>query len=142
MDKVQDFSKRIVIVVRKDLESWQVLNTVAHISAYFGNQLKDNFGTGNYFLSKDKITHPRNSQYAIVVLSANSEELYPLIQEIRRRNLLSINFIRDMIETTDDIELEKSISLKNDESLDYLGVGVFGDKKILKEITGSFKLWK
>ena len=134
MDKVQDFSKRIVIVVRKDLESWQVLNTVAHISAYFGNQLKDNFGTGNYFLS--------NSQYAIVVLSANSEELYPLIQEIRRRNLLSINFIRDMIETTDDIELEKSISLKNDESLDYLGVGVFGDKKILKEITGSFKLWK
>ena len=142
MDKVQDFSKRIVIVVRKDLESWQVLNTVAHISAYFGNQLKDNFGTGNYFLSKDKITHPRNSQYAIVVLSANSEELYPLIQEIRRRNLLSINFIRDMIETTDDIELEKSISLKNDESLDYLGVGVFGDKNTLKEITGKFKLWK
>ena len=142
MNKIQDFTKKIVIVVRKDLESWQVLNTVAHISSYFGNQLKDNFDTGTSFISKNKTAHPRNSQYAIVILSAKKEELYPLTLEIRRRNLPSINFLKNMIETTDDSGLEKSISETEDESLDYLGVGVFGDKNILKEITGKFKLWK
>ncbi len=140
--KTQDFSKKIVIVVRKDLEPWQVLNTVGHISAYFGNQLKDDFGTGASFVSKDNTHHPRNSQYPIVVLSAEEKDLFPLTQEIKKRNLMTINFIRAMIETTDDSELEKVVSEKNDESLDYLGVGVFGDKNVLKEITGKFKLWK
>lgn len=46
---MQDFSKKIVIVVDKNLESWQVLNTVAHISAYLGNKMKVKFGTGDFF---------------------------------------------------------------------------------------------
>ena len=88
MNKTQDFSNKIVTVVRKDLEPWQVLNTVAHISAYFGNQLKENFDTGESFVSKSNTAHPRNSQYAIVVLNADKKELYPLTLEIRKRNLL------------------------------------------------------
>lgn len=142
MNKIQDFSKKIVIVVRKDLESWQVLNTVAHVSAYFGNQLKDNFDTGVSFVSKDNTHHPRNTQYAIVVLSAEEKDLYPLAQEIKKRGLMTINFVRAMIETTDDQELERVISEKSDSDLDYLGIGVFGEKNVLKEITGKFKLWK
>ncbi len=142
MAKAQDFSKKITIVVRKDLENWQVLNTVGHISAYFGNQLKDDFGTGEYFVTKDGVNHPRNSQYPIVVVGAEKSELYPLVQEVRTRGLVSINFIREMIECEDDAELEEKISGQNDADLDYLGVGIFGGKDILKEITGKFKLWK
>lgn len=33
----QDFSKKVIIVVRKDLEGWQIANTIAHISAYLGS---------------------------------------------------------------------------------------------------------
>ena len=140
--KLQDFSKKITIVVKKDLETWQVLNTVGHVSAYFGNQLKDEFDTGKYFLTKDEVRHPRNSQYPIVVLTASSSDLYPLIQEVRKQNLSTINFIRDMIETSDDSELDDRIGAQNDKDLDYIGVGIFGSKDILKELTKKFKLWK
>lgn len=142
MTKLQDFSKKITIVVRKDLEMWQVLNAVAHISAYFGNQLKEDFDTGEFFITKDGMSHPRNSQYPIVVLSADSKELHPFIQELRTRGLKSINFVCDMIETSDDAELEERIGSQDDAKLDYVGVGIFGDKDILKELTKKFRLWK
>ena len=45
----QDFSSRIVIVVNKELGSWQISNAVAHISAYLGHQLGANFDTGAFF---------------------------------------------------------------------------------------------
>jgi hypothetical protein len=142
MTKPQDFSKKITIVVRRDLENWQVLNTVGHIAAYFGNQLKDEFDTGEYFVTKDGVNHPRNSQYPIVVLSADAAKLYPLVQVVRAQGLSTINFIRDMIETTDDSELEQRVGTQDDKDLDYLGVGIFGDKDVLKELTKQFKLWK
>jgi hypothetical protein len=119
-----------------------VLNAVGHISAYFGNQLEDDFDTGEFFITKDGVSHPRNSQYPIVVLSAEPKELYPLIQEIRTKGLKSINFVRDMIETSDDAELEERIGAQNDIDLDYVGVGIFGDKDVLKELTKKFRLWK
>lgn len=138
----QDFDNKITIVVRRDLEPWQVLNTVAHISAYLGNKLKDKFGTGEYFVSKDGGSHPRNTQYAIVVLSCDQADLYPLIIEARKNNLRHINFLREMIETTNDEEIEKLVSETSDDSLEYLGVGLFGDKDLLKSMTKNFKLWK
>ncbi len=68
VDMNQDFTKRISIVVDKNLPNWQVLNTVGHISAYFGNKLASEFGTGDYFVTKDGINLPRNTQYPIIVL--------------------------------------------------------------------------
>ncbi len=42
----QDFNRRISIVTDRELPAWQVLNTVAHISAYFGNKMGEQFDTG------------------------------------------------------------------------------------------------
>ncbi len=60
---LQDFTKRFAIVLNKDLPSWQVLNTVAHISAYLGNkiEIQSPFDTGKYFITQDQKQHPRNS---------------------------------------------------------------------------------
>lgn len=142
MNKSQDFSKKITIVIRNDLENWQVLNTVGHISAYFGSQLKDDFGIGEYFTTKDGMSHPRSSQYPIVVVSADQGDLYPLIEDIRKQGLTSMNFTRDMIDIADDTELAQKMLTQDDKDLGYIGVGIFGGKDVLKELTKKFKLWK
>ncbi|MBI1839179.1 MAG: DUF2000 domain-containing protein [Candidatus Colwellbacteria bacterium] len=139
---LQDFNKKMVIVVRNDLPSWQVLNTVAHVSAYLGNKMRDTFGTGDYFVTKNNIKHPRNSQYAIVTLSCKPNELKTLIKTVRDSGLDYIGFIREMIETTDDSEIEKILASKNDEDIEYLGIGIFGDKEKVSELTKKFSLWK
>ncbi|HET7827402.1 MAG TPA: DUF2000 family protein [Candidatus Saccharimonadales bacterium] len=106
----QDFSQKIVIVVNKELEQWQVLNTVAHICAYLGNKLAEKFGTGDNFITKDGQNHPRNSQYAIIILRAKPGQLSNLMAKVRDSGLLYHGFIREMIETTDDREIEKILA--------------------------------
>jgi hypothetical protein len=138
----QDFSKKIVIVIREDLPSWQVLNTVAHISAYLGNRIKEGFDTGEHFVTSDGAKHPRNSQYAIVALSAKSSQLPSLMTEVRKAQLPYLGFIREMIETTNDTEIEALLAKKEDKDIEYLGIGMFGEQDQIKALTKKFSLWK
>ncbi len=138
----QDFSKKIAIVVNKSLENWQVLNTVAHVSAYLGNKMKDQFDTGDYFETKEGKRHPRNSQFPIIVLSAKNSQLKNLITEVRNSGLLFIGFIKEMIETTNDEEIVKILSKKQDSEIAYLGIGILGNNDQIRELTKKFSLWK
>jgi hypothetical protein len=139
---MQDFTKRMGIVVREDLPGWQVTNTVAHIAAYLGNKMKEPFDTGESFFTEDGVAHPRNTQYPIIVFRAAEKDLPALMQEVRSSGLSYLGFIREMIETTDDSEIEKILGNKKDEAVEYLGIGLFGPDDILKAITKKFSLWK
>jgi len=142
MDKKQDFGQKAVIVVNKELEQWEVLNTVAHISAYIGHKLEDKFGTGENFVTKDGIDHPRNSQYAIIVLRAKPGQLPNLMAKVRESGLLYHGFIREMIDTTDDAEITKILTKKNDDEIEYLGIGVFGPKAEVGSLAKNYQLWR
>jgi len=140
---MQDFNKRIILVVRKDLEPWQIANTIAHISAYIGNQLKDTFDTGESFITKDDIAHPRNSQYPIIVKRAkSSEQLNNFMDKAREANVLHHGFIREMIEHADDVDLQKELSTKHDTEVEYLGIGVFGENEAVDKLTKKYGLWE
>ncbi|HEV2403384.1 MAG TPA: DUF2000 domain-containing protein [Candidatus Saccharimonadales bacterium] len=140
--KRQDFSKKIVIVINKALEQWRVLNTVAHISAYIGHQLGDDFDTDDFFETKDNFKYPRNSQYPIILLRAKPTQLSNLMIKVRESGLLYHSFIREMIETTDDQEIVDILSNKNDDEIDYLGIGIFGETDKVNTITKNYQVWR
>ncbi len=142
MAKAQDFSKKAVIVVNKELEQWQVLNTIAHVSAYLGHKLEESFGTAENFVSKDGIDHPRNSQYAIIILRAKPGQLPNLMDKVRGSGLLYHGFIKEMIETTDDEEITKILASKTDSEIEYLGIGIFGPKDEVDALTKNYQLWR
>jgi hypothetical protein len=139
---IQLFDKKIVIAVRPDLPSWQAMNTVAHCAAYLGNKLDQPFDTGDAFLTKEGARHPRNAQYAIVVVSAGAGDLKALMPHVRQSGLLYLGFIREMIETTDDTGIERMLAAKTDAEIEYLGVGLFGPKADVDALMKTFRLWK
>lgn len=139
----QDFDQRISIVVSNELPTWQVLNVVGHISAYFGNQLRDNFWTGEYFEAKDGVRFPRNSQYPIIILGGTSAQLQKFATTVRDQDQLqSAFFIREMLETIDDRLIVEALAHKNSTEVDIFGVGVFGPNAVVKAATKPFSLWK
>lgn len=140
--ETQDFSKKFVIVVDRTLPSWQVLNTVAHITAFLGNKMHDRFDTGEHFVTKDDVKLPRNSQYPIIILSAKPGQLAGLVVKARNTALPYLGFYRDMIETSDDSELEMRTKKHLHTDITYLGVGLFGPKELLDAITKKFSLWR
>lgn len=141
-DVGQDFDKKIVVVLNKDQEKWKVMNALGHIGAYLGNKMDSDFDTGEHFVTKDGIKHPRNSQYAIITLQATNNELMDLMQRVRESGLLYLGYIPEMTETTDDSKLEQMVGTKEDKEIEYLGIGVFGDKEEVEKLTKKFSLFK
>jgi hypothetical protein len=137
----QDFAKKIVIVVNKELAQWQVLNTIAHTSAYLGHKLGVEFGTGESFITADQVNHPRNSQYPIIILKAKPLQLPKLMSKVRASGLLYHGFIREMIETTDDQQIEKILYAKQDTDIEYLGIAIYGPIEEIDKLTKSYQLW-
>lgn len=138
---MQDFNQKIAIVVREDIPSWQVMNTIAHVSGYLGNKI-DTFLSDENFITEDGITHPRNSQYAIIILKNSQKGLRRFMQRVRQSGLLYHGFIREMIETTDDAEIQSLLSQKKDIDIEYLGIGIFGSIEQVNELTQGMSLWK
>lgn len=138
----QDFSKKIAIVIDKNLESWQTMNSLAHMSAYIGNKIKDHFATGENFVAKDNTIFPRNSQYPIITLSGEMKGIRNLAKKIKESGLLYHVFIKEMIETTDDEKIVKILAEKKEDEIEYLGVAVFGEKDKVTALTQDFNLWK
>ena len=135
----QDFEKRVILVIRKDLESWQIANTIAHISAYIGNKLEETFGTGENFVTSDGQKHPRNSQYPIIIKRAKSSE--QLANLMQKADVLYHGFIREMVDHTNDEDLQEALGKKKDEEVEYLGIGVFGKNETVDKLTKKFGLW-
>lgn len=140
-DDPQDFTRKIVVVLNKDVEQWKAINGVSHVAAYIGNKMQERFDTGGFFITKDSKKHPKNSQYAIIVLSASSGQMKNLITKVRESGLLYHAFISDMFEN-DDIEVNKSTSNKLDEEIEYIGIGIFGKNEEVDALTKKFSLWK
>jgi hypothetical protein len=139
----QDFTKRAIIVVRRDLVGWQSHNAVAHVSAFIGNRLWNSFGTGDSFISKDGAHYPRNSQYPIIVKRANSsEQLRNLLEKARHEDVLHHAFIREMLALNEDDAIQKLLNTKHDHEMELLAVGVFGENDMVSSMTKKYGLWE
>lgn len=138
---MQDFNQKIAIVVREDLPSWQVMNAIAHVSGYLGNKIAT-FLSDENFVTKDGQNHPRNSQYAIIILKNSEKGLRRFMRNVRESGLLYHGFIREMIESTDDTAIQEIVGSKRDDEIEYLGVGIFGPIQKVDELTQGMSLWK
>ena len=140
---MQDFARRLVIVARKDLLGWQVANATAHVAAYFGKEWGDSFGTGEFFETKDGAKLPRNSQYAIVIKRAGSDEqLKNLYEKVKAANARHHVFIREMLDFESDEELQAAVGDKSLSNVEFLALGVFGESDEVNALTKKFGLWE
>jgi lysyl-tRNA synthetase class 2 len=138
----QDFDQKIVIIIDSSLPAWQIMNTSGHIAAFLGNKMTSDFDTGKYFVTKDGVNLPRNTQYAIVTLSATKEQLKQLISKVREADILYIGYVPEMMATSNDKKLAQMLGSKTDTEVEYAGIGLFGSKDKIDLLTKSFPLWK
>lgn len=82
-----------------------------------------------------------NIQHAIMIKESSSDKPLKLLLESARANNIHIaEFTREMLETTNDkIVIEKTKS-KNYDTIEHLGVLVFGNRKEVEKLTESFIL--
>lgn len=138
----QDFDRKISICIRKDLPEWQQLNATAHIAAHFGAQLADGLVTAVQFTSKDGFNIPRNSQYGIAILRAEAKDLRRVLRRAQEAKVDWMTYIREMVDLLDDNEVQKIVGSKLADELEYLGIGLFGDREVLQQVTKGLQAWR
>ncbi|HSX30959.1 MAG TPA: amino acid--tRNA ligase-related protein [Candidatus Saccharimonadales bacterium] len=139
----QDFSRRIVAVVNKELEPWQVVNAVAHMEAIIGNEVpKSQLVSGDFFVASDQIALPRNSQYPIIIMRASEPELHKLYEKVQAAHLKHHVFIKEMQETTDDAEIVDRLRDQAVADTTFYGVSFFAPNGQADDLTKGLQLWK
>lgn len=139
----QDFSKRIVTVVNKDLEPWQVANAVAHMDAIIGNELpKEELTSGDVFTDQAETHIPRNSQYPIIVMRAAEKDLHKLHKKVIEKKFTHHVFIKEMQDTSNDQEIIDALKAKTFDDTTFYGVSFIADHPSADRLTNGLQLWK
>jgi lysyl-tRNA synthetase class 2 len=139
----QDFTKKIVAVVSKELEPWRVANAVAHMTAIIGNATaKERLTSGDYFVGADGVAIPRNSQHPIIIMRADEKELHKLFDKIREKDLTHHVFIKEMQDTNNDAQIVEDLKQQPMADTTFYGVTFLAPNDIADELAKGFQLFK
>lgn len=139
----QDFSKRLVAVINKELEPWQAANAIAHMAAIIGNEVpKNQLVNGDYFVSADGAAIPRNSQYAIIIMRADEKQLHKLYHKVAAKHLRHHVFIKEMQDTTNDAEISDKLKSQTLDDTSFYGVSFLAPNDLADDLTKTFQLWQ
>ena len=130
-----------IVIVDTDIltEKWQVLNTVAHVSASFAARSGKKLFFKDSTETKDGVSVPMNIQHAIMIKVGKN------LKSIANAELpdgCSITpFTQEMLATTNDKKVLASIKEKTADQIEYLGVLIFGPKSVVEDYTKSYELY-
>lgn len=125
-----------------NLEPWKEMNTVAHLNAAFAARIGKKLIYQDNIETKDDAKIKLNIQHAIMIKEVkDSKEIIKIIKEAKESDLDISEFTDEMIKTTDDVKVMELTKNKNLKEIDYLGVLIFGKKKVVEKITKKFKLY-
>jgi lysyl-tRNA synthetase class 2 len=138
----QDKTQKMVLVISKDLEGWQLTNTIGHLSAYLGSKIGNELVSRATFETKDEQEIVANSQYPIITMVAKPGQMLNFLNKVEESGLQHLAYTQSMIDFNDDEELAEDFISKDKDEVNYIGIGVFGSNDEIDKLTKKFSLWK
>lgn len=125
-----------------EMETWQELNTVAHLTAALGARQGVSMFHVDEIKTKDDQTIKLNTTHAIIIkLIESNEAVRNLLEQAEKLGVQMSEFTREMIETSDDQKVIDWTKTKNHDQIDYFGVLVYGKKSAIEALTKKFSLY-
>lgn len=131
-----NLDKKIAIVVREDLLTWQKLNVTAFLASGFGTQ--DIMGE-NYKDKSGKVYLPMSGQ-PILVYSANREEMKAILAKAVNREIEISIYNEEMFSTNNDVDNRAMIEKYATEEIEPVGLGLCGKKQHVDKTLHGYKL--
>ncbi|MFA6416010.1 MAG: lysine--tRNA ligase [Candidatus Paceibacterota bacterium] len=134
-----------VAILNKEnhLEPWQEMNTVAHLNASFAARFGKSLLYQDKIKTKDNKEIYLNIQNAIMIKEASSgKQMVELLTEAEKADLAVFEFIRPMIETSDDKKIIDYAKGRDWSEVDFLGILIFGKRSVVEKITADLPLVK
>lgn len=135
--------KKIVGIIAANVEAAVALNVIGHLAISIGKYSCEEIMGKSIITDKSNINHLGISRFPFIITKVKAGKLKAAIEKAKSNpKLLVADYPKEMLDTRTDEELVKSISSKTNDELEYLGAIIYGDTKLVDEITGKFQLWK
>lgn len=142
--KTKDTNISVAVINKgQKLEKWQEMNTIAHLNASHAARGGKGLVMQDTIDTKDGNKIKLNVQHAIMIKEAKTnKEMLDLIKKARDKGLEVVEFMREMIVTSDDNKLMEMAKKQNMNEINFLGVLVYGKKSVVEKLTEKFGLSK
>ena len=131
-----NLDKKIAIIVREDLLTWQKLNVTAFLASGFGTL--DIMGD-NYKDKSGKVYLPMSGQ-PILVYAASKEEMKTILSKAVNREIEISIYNEEMFSTNNDVDNRAMIEKYTTEELEPIGLGFCGKKNHIDKTLHGYKL--
>lgn len=127
----------IAIVLKKDLPAGLIGNICACIGTGLININNEIIG---YDIATDDTLYKAITKIPIVVLNENKLGMAEVIRRARRNKLDVVLYDKHAVRATDYDQYARDIQTTKPAEREILGVGVIGESKSVKNVTGDFPL--
>ena len=135
--------KKIVGIIATNVEPAIALNVIGHLAISIGKYSDSEIMGQAIIEDKANVKHLGISKFPFIITKVKPQKLKIAIEKAKSNSeLLVADYPKDMLDTRTDSELIESIDNKENDELEYLGAVIYGDSKLVDEITGRFQLWK
>ncbi len=143
LDKDENQKRFILVLNEKEQNVARLMNAAGHTMAgLVGGIAKDEDFAFIDYVDGDGQIHPAISHYPVIVLKAkNSNQIAKVREDAKSAGIACTDFLDTMTigKTAEQMAATKE---KTSETLEYLGLCLFGDTTKLREITGKLSLYK
>jgi hypothetical protein len=139
---IDETEKRFIAILNKRMELGRSLNVLGHLSVGLADLLPAGEAKYVNYTDRDGNLHPNLSHYPFIVLKAdNSNKIRKVREEARQRGLSFTDFTHTMIEGGSSVQQDKTATTA-EADLEYLGICLFGETRVLSEFTKKFSLYQ
>lgn len=134
--------KRFVAILNKKMDAGRTVNVLGHISVGLSNLLTPDDAVYVNYADQDNNLHRNVSHYPYIVLKAdNSNKIRKVREEAIDRGITFTVFTHTMIEGG-SITQQSQTKETPESELNYLGICLFGETDVIREITKKFSLYR
>jgi hypothetical protein len=138
---MSQFEYKLVAVMNKSIESGVIMNALAHMSIAFGPKIGiDKLQLIDY-VDKEGNTYPDISKMPFIILQANSNKIRGLYQQAVQQHIQHSVFTDTMTVGGWEDQVTRTAASRQDE-LSFYGIVLFGEYKLVTEMTKKFSLWR
>jgi hypothetical protein len=118
------------------------MNVVGHLAVALGANKDAELMGREVLKDASGVDHRGIARYGFIIKKGNPVEMRKALEAVRtQKNVLYVDFPREMLDTSHDDELSTHISLKEEKDFEYLGALFYGPATEVNSITKKFSLW-
>jgi hypothetical protein len=134
---------KLVLIINRDLPLGLIANAAAVLGLSFGNTVADLIGPD--IQDRDGRVHAGITRVNIPVLAAAPEQLkdlYDNLVEISEEDILVIDFNTVAQSCKNYADYTRELAVCSQDSLQYLGICLYGPQQKINKLTGNLRLLK